>query len=424
MSTRRIFQISFVVAVSFLITGGTEVQADSVKWRSQVDAAKLEAIQTNKLVLLHFWSSSCGPCKRLDKEVFSQPQVGQLLEQYFVPVKVSVDISPALASSLNIDRVPTDVVLTPQGNVVAKLSCPMDPSDYSTQLVNLAQHYRQQIAKHNVPAQAPVQSAYAGLKVGQYNNAAIATAPGSLHQAPSLPQAHANGAQQNLTATRPQETLNRYASAAANPQTPGQVVNAAPNRYGNQQVTTAIPPAAQAHPATVQTTSSQTPLPPQQQISVPPASAAVATTESFSSLKTKTATPIILPAGSPPLAFEGYCPATLKHARKWVQGDLKFGAIHRGRTYLFAGEAQRQQFLANPDAYSPVFSGIDPVKLLDENKTVEGQRKFGYEYRGAFYLFSSQESMTRFAGQPDQYAASVRQAMTRMDGITAGTLRR
>jgi len=421
MSTRPIFRISLAIVTLGLISSGTEVQADSVNWRSHVDAAKIEAAQTNKLVLLHFWSSSCGPCKRLDKEVFSQPQVGQLIEQYFVPVKVSADVSPALASSLNIDRVPTDVVLSPQGGVVAKLSCPATPSGYTTQLLNLAQHYRQQVAQHNTPAQAPVQSAYAGLKVGQYNNAALATAPSSANQAPAIPQVQASGTRASIPTTRPQETLNRYATAAANPQTPSQAVTAAPSRYGNQQPTAAVP---QMQPPAVQTTSAQAPIPPQHHRSVPPASAAVATTNSSSNLKTKTTTPIKLPAGSPPLAFEGYCPATLKHARKWVQGDLKFGAIHRGRTYLFAGEAQRQQFLANPDAYSPVFSGIDPVKLLDENKTVEGQRKFGYEYRGAFYLFSSQESMTRFEGKPDQYAAAVRQAMTRMDGITAGTLRR
>jgi len=421
MSTRQIIRLGLATAALGLLSTFSDAQADSVKWRSQVDAAKLEAAKTNKLVLLHFWSSSCGPCKRLDSEVFSQPQVGQLLEQFYVPVKVSADISPALASSLNIDRVPTDVILSPQGGVVAKLSCPTTPSGYTTQLLNLAQHYRQQVAQHNTPVQAPVQSAYAGLKVGQYNNASIATAPYLSNQSPTIPQAQASGTQASIPTTRPQETLNRYATAAANPQTPSQAVTAAPSRYGNQQHTAARP---QAQPTAVQTTSAQAPLPPQQHMSVPPASSAVATTNPSSNLKTKTTSPIVLPEGSAPLAFEGYCPATLKHARKWVQGDLKFGAIHRGRTYLFAGEAQRQQFLANPDAYSPVFSGIDPVKLLDENKTVEGQRKFGYEYRGAFYLFSSQESMTRFEGKPDQYAAAVRQAMTRMDGISAGTLRR
>jgi len=419
MLTRQILRVLLAAAVLCLFSSFSEARAaDAVKWRNNVDAAKIEAAQFNKLVLLHFWSPSCGPCKRLDSDVFSQPQVGQLLEQYFVPVKINANISPALSGSLNIDRVPTDVVLSSQGNVVAKLSCPPTASGYSTQLLNLAQHYRQQLAQRNIPAQAPLQSAYAGLKVGQYNNTTPATTPASSIQPPATPPAQ-SGQPRYASEPGPSVTHNAFVSAAANPQAPTQVMAATPSRYGSQQTLAAAPQAAPAQQATVQRTSSQTPVPPQQHIAVPPA---IATTAAASNVKSKTATAIKLPEGSPPLAFEGYCPATLKHARKWVLGDLKYGAIHRGRTYLFTGEAQRQQFLANPDAYSPVFSGIDPVKLLDENKTVEGSRKFGFEYRGAFYLFSSQESMARFAKQPDQYAAGVRQAMTRMDGT--GILRR
>jgi len=421
MFTRHFCRMSLATVALCLLPSLAEVRADSVKWRSNVDAAKIEAIQTNKLVLLHFWSPTCAPCKLLDSEVFSQPQIGQLLEQYFVPVKINADISPALSASLSIDRVPTDVVLSPQGNVVAKLSCPATASDYSTQLLNLAQHYRQQIAQRSAPAQAPIQSAYAGLKVGQYSNAALATAPMTSPQAPAMAQAQPSQAS-SAPGAAPKITHNAYVTATANPQVPPQVVTATPGRYGNQQAVAAVPQAAPTQQATVQMTSSQTPVPPQQRIAVPSANAAVATSAVASNSELKTATAIKLPAGSPPLAFEGYCPATLKHARKWVLGDLKYGAIHRGRTYLFTGEAQRQQFLANPDAYSPVFSGIDPVKLLDENKTVEGSRKFGFEYRGAFYLFASQESMARFAEQPDQYAAGVRQAMARMDGT--GIMRR
>ena len=115
---------------------------------------------------------------------------------------------------------------------------------------------------------------------------------------------------------------------------------------------------------------------------------------------------------------------SLRQAKKWVRGKQAFGAIHRGCTYLFASEAQRQQFLANPDAYSPVFSGNDPVKMLDENQEVAGHREYGFEYRNAFYLFSSKETMERFAKQPDLYSMGVRQAMNRMDATADGTIRR
>ena len=100
------------------------------------------------------------------------------------------------------------------------------------------------------------------------------------------------------------------------------------------------------------------------------------------------------------------------------------GAFHRGRTYLFASESQRQKFLAAPDTYSPVFSGNDPVLILDENQEVAGSRKFGFEYRGAFYLFASKETMARFASEPDHYSTGVRLAMSRMDAAGDEAIRR
>jgi protein disulfide-isomerase len=186
---------------------------------------------------------------------------------------------------------------------------------------------------------------------------------------------------------------------AANPTMPA---NAMPNSYRDQSQ---AQPAANA-PAM------------QPQVVTNPAAASQVNPASHISVTQQ------LPAGSPPLAFDGYCPVALKTNHKWVAGNLKFGAIHRGRTFLFMGEEQRQQFLANPDAYCPVFSGMDPVLLLDNNQLVEGSRRFGFEYLGAFYLFSNQESMNLFKSKPDQYAASVRQAMNRMDATNDATIRR
>ncbi|HMP05172.1 MAG TPA: hypothetical protein PJ982_02385, partial [Lacipirellulaceae bacterium] len=134
--------------------------------------------------------------------------------------------------------------------------------------------------------------------------------------------------------------------------------------------------------------------------------------------------PPALPPNSPPVAFDGCCPVTLKSLNKWTPGNAAFGAIHRGRTYLFAGETQRQQFLADPDAFSPVFAGYDPVLLLDQQRSVPGERKFGYRYGGQFYLFASRETMAKFEASPQSYAAGVRQAMARLDGGIGGPVRR
>ena len=68
-----------------------------------------------------------------------------------------------------------------------------------------------------------------------------------------------------------------------------------------------------------------------------------------------------------------------------MPGDCRLGAIHRGRTYLFAGP-DGSSFLAAPDRYAPVASGNDIVLATDQGKVVPGT-EHGVFYENRIYLF-------------------------------------
>ncbi len=55
---------------------------------------------------------------------------------------------------------------------------------------------------------------------------------------------------------------------------------------------------------------------------------------------------------SAPLALDGFCPVTLAEKHQWARGNRRFGVIHRGRTYLFAGPDEQRRFMADPDRYA------------------------------------------------------------------------
>jgi len=123
-----------------------------------------------------------------------------------------------------------------------------------------------------------------------------------------------------------------------------------------------------------------------------------------------------------PLGLEGYCPVTLVDRGTWTEGRAQWGARHRGRTYLFAGSAEQQAFLADPDRYAPALSGDDPVLALDRNSCTPGQRRYGVTYRSRMYLFASPETRQAFTADPDRYAARIALA-ERMPPATGGTRR-
>jgi YHS domain-containing protein len=123
----------------------------------------------------------------------------------------------------------------------------------------------------------------------------------------------------------------------------------------------------------------------------------------------------------PALGLDGRCPVTLISAGKWRKGDKRWGAIHRGKTYLFAGPEEQRKFLAKPDDFSPVLAGMDVVHLADNGQVTEGTRRFGVLYdndgvgpnSSRIYLFDSENSRNRFEASPDEFLRPVMQAMQR-----------
>ena len=111
------------------------------------------------------------------------------------------------------------------------------------------------------------------------------------------------------------------------------------------------------------------------------------------------------------LGLDGYCPVTLQHERRWVVGDRRWGVNHEGRTYLFMGPTQQQLFYANPNLYSPVLAGADPVLALETGQSVPGSRRHGVVYDSHVFLFSSEATLQRFTQDPDRFVNGVHQAL-------------
>ena len=107
----------------------------------------------------------------------------------------------------------------------------------------------------------------------------------------------------------------------------------------------------------------------------------------------------------PPIVLSGYCVVELATNGRWVLGDLRWTVVYKGGIYRFSGPAQRQRFLADPDAFTPVNSGNDPVLALDENRASPGQTAHCAMYNGRLYMFSSAASQARFNQSPRRYAA-------------------
>ena len=117
------------------------------------------------------------------------------------------------------------------------------------------------------------------------------------------------------------------------------------------------------------------------------------------------------PAANPPLCLDGFCPVTLAEKQQWVPGDRRYGAIHRGRTYLFTGSEEQRRFFTDPDRYAPIISGNDIVQAMEKGQAVPGMREHGVFYNGHIFLFADEVALDKFSKNPAYYANQALEAI-------------
>jgi len=399
--------ISFLFCA--MLAAPAAAQQEGVRWQQDLETAKTLARQTARLVLIHFWTPDCAPCVTLEQTVFNQPGVGGAIEAQFVPVKLNANENPATAQGFGISRVPTDVIITPDGAVVGKLVSPPTPGAYVAEVTQVARDHSSTPglpfarATATPPAPPQINAAYANLSLAANTPPAVGQ-PIVGENGPA-----ASPASTGPAAVAPLLAENQYAPpplfGVAQPSSPpmSQPANppiaSPPSQVANRYVAPppAAPPLAPVSPGV-----------PAQFAQQPQAGSAAAATPD----------PKLLPPGAPPLGFDGYCPVSMRNQWKWVPGDPRWGIVHRGRTYWFASQNEQQQFWSDPDRYSPALSGMDPVMAIDHQQQVPGKREHSIDYDNLFYMFCSEATLQQFTANPERYAVGVREAM----GIPRGRL--
>jgi len=416
MNARSRLFASFALST---LLASTAAAQHGVAWRTDLDRAKADAQATGRLVLVHFWAPWCRPCMAMEQTVFNDQRLGDTLETQYVPVKLNTDDHRDLAKKLGIKTLPADVVLAPSGEMLASFNSPRTAESYMARMSQVAAANRSSIgtvanagtpaatvSHTQQPGQAPPTQPHANVasQVSHNGGNTAAAAPGgdryTSHDRYSAPQ------------NQPAPQGDRYGANAPS----GDDRYAAGDRYASGP--TYDPLAGAGQPTASQTPSNpyasalekhsgQQPQPQQvahQSMSSQP------THQPSMQPKNPTQPPAAKPAESQ-FVLDGFCPVTLVEAHRWAPGDKTWGAIHLGKTYLFVSQAEQQKFLADPDRYAPVMSGVDPVLALENRQQVPGMRKHGVKYRGQVYLFSSEETLRRFEQNPGSYANGVMQAM-------------
>ena len=87
-----------------------------------LEQASAKAKAENKLIFLDCFTSWCGPCKKMARDVFPQEQVGAFMNPRFVNIKIDMESAygAPLAKKLQIQAYPTFVIFNADAQEIGR----------------------------------------------------------------------------------------------------------------------------------------------------------------------------------------------------------------------------------------------------------------------------------------------------------------
>jgi len=85
-----------------------------IHWVDNLDEAKALSLAKNKLIVLDFTASWCGPCRTMESNLWSSPEMIPLANN-LIFVKIDIDNNPSIARRYGINSIPCVIITTIAG---------------------------------------------------------------------------------------------------------------------------------------------------------------------------------------------------------------------------------------------------------------------------------------------------------------------
>lgn len=142
------------VVYSLLDHSSTNTESsDTLTWHS-FDTGLAEAAKQQKKLLVDVYTDWCSWCKKMDKEVYTDRRIIDLLNENFVVVKLNAESSKQLtyngqefterefAAALGVDGYPTTVFFLPDSKPITRIPGFMEPKTFANVLAYIGRdHY-------------------------------------------------------------------------------------------------------------------------------------------------------------------------------------------------------------------------------------------------------------------------------------------
>lgn len=123
---------TFVLLVAILLpclATAQDSKKPAIEWKTDYHEAIKLAKEQNKPVIIDFFATWCGPCRRMDEQVYTDPEVVKAM-QSFVVIKIDIDTDRKTTMAYGVQSIPRTVILNVHGEMIGDRVGSMPSDEY------------------------------------------------------------------------------------------------------------------------------------------------------------------------------------------------------------------------------------------------------------------------------------------------------
>ena len=389
-----------ILLVALLLTSVSycraSLRAADRPWGTDPEKALQTAAQTGRPVFMQFSAAWCPICKRMEKSTLADPAVAARIARSYVPVRVDADRHGDLVKDLEIDGLPTILIVSPELEILHRIAGfqtaeamleQLDAADRAASRLRAAAP-RPEIAskkavepREETGAEDNEETERPAARKLPTRNASRTRTGSEIDKTPSLraPTVSRKNADSKSKTTRPARNVEELPEdflqmveqeTKRTPTREEQLERSTVGRYQEGDGDEEASGSASARPRS-----------PAAQPRTPPRKP----------------------------AFAGASLVSAVDDRVIEAGANKFQTTFRGQTLYFTSERQRRSFEDDPEKYWPALDGCCPLTLLRTDRREPGLLEYAAIFRGQVWLFASEEDMQEFISSPAAVIEDVRE---------------
>ena len=133
---KKLFTLTAILLCNIMLFA-QGINFQNLTYKEALEKAKTE----NKLVFIDCYTTWCGPCQTMAKNIFPQEKVGDYFNPRFISVKYDMEKGEGveLAKQFGLQAYPTFLIINPDGTLRHRLvgdTKPMNSSNWSKKLLS------------------------------------------------------------------------------------------------------------------------------------------------------------------------------------------------------------------------------------------------------------------------------------------------